>query len=65
MTIEMADRTVSIPKGIVENVLVKIDKFTLPVDFIILEMEEDNELPIILGRPLLPLPMPRSMYLIN
>ena len=47
MTIEMADRTVSIPKGIVENMLVKIDEFTFPVDFVILDTEEDSELPII------------------
>ena len=53
MTIEIADRTVSIPKGIVESLLVKIDEFTFPVDFVILDMEEDSELPIILGRPLL------------
>ena len=53
MTIEMVDRTVSIPKGIVKNVLVKIDEFTFPVDFVILDMEEDSEFPIILGRPLL------------
>ena len=49
MTIEMVDIKISIPKGIVENVLVKIDEFTFPVDFVILDMEEDIELPIILG----------------
>lgn len=53
MTIEKADRTVSIPRGIVKNVLVKIDEFTFSVDFVILDMEEDSELPIILVRPLL------------
>ncbi|PWA82953.1 zinc knuckle CX2CX4HX4C [Artemisia annua] len=53
MTIEMADRTVSIPKGIVDSVLVKIDEFTFSVNFVILNMEEDSKLPIILGRPLL------------
>lgn len=53
MTIEIADRTVCIPKGVVENVLVKIDKFTFPVDFVILDMEEDLVILLILGRPLL------------
>ena len=53
MTIEMADRTVSIPKGVLENVLVGIGKFTYPVDFVVLDMEEDLETPLILGRPLL------------
>ena len=37
----------------IENVLVKVDKFIFLVDFIVLDMEEDKEIPIILGRPLL------------
>ena len=36
-----------------EDVLVKIDKFVFPVDFVILEMPEDEEIPLILGRPFL------------
>ncbi|GKC86123.1 retrovirus-related pol polyprotein from transposon TNT 1-94 [Tanacetum coccineum] len=40
-------------KGIVENVLVKIDKFIFLVDFVILDIVEDNKVPIILGRPML------------
>ncbi|XP_073152909.1 uncharacterized protein [Henckelia pumila] len=39
--------------GIVENVLVKIDHFIYPVDFVILDMDEDYEVPLILGRPFL------------
>ena len=39
--------------GIVEDVLVKVGKFILPTDFIILDMEEDEWIPIILGRPFL------------
>ena len=35
----------------IEDVLVKVDKFTFPVDFIVLDMEEDKEILIILGRP--------------
>ncbi|GJW10770.1 hypothetical protein Tco_1576597 [Tanacetum coccineum] len=53
MTIEMADRTKSIPKGIVENMLVKFDKFIFLVDFVILDIVKDFRMPIILGRPLL------------
>ncbi|GJW08498.1 reverse transcriptase domain-containing protein [Tanacetum coccineum] len=49
----MADNTKCTPKGIVENLLIKIDKFIFPVDFVILEMVEDFRMPIILGRPLL------------
>nr|GFD25266.1 reverse transcriptase domain-containing protein [Tanacetum cinerariifolium] len=37
----------------VENMLVKVGKFTFPVDFLILEMEEDSKVPQILGRPFL------------
>jgi len=35
-------------RGIIKDVLVKVGKFIFPVDFIILNMEEDNEIPILL-----------------
>ena len=38
----------------IEDVLVKVDKFIFPANFIVLDMEEDKEIPIILGRPFLP-----------
>ncbi|KAF7832953.1 uncharacterized protein G2W53_015286 [Senna tora] len=41
------------PRGVIEDVLVKVDKFIFPADFIVLDYEEDRELPIILGRPFL------------
>ncbi|GKE80582.1 hypothetical protein Tco_1550582 [Tanacetum coccineum] len=53
LTVELADRMVKYPKGIAENVLVGIGKFTFPVDFIILDMPEDIKVPLILGRPFL------------
>ncbi|GKE28468.1 putative reverse transcriptase domain-containing protein, partial [Tanacetum coccineum] len=53
LIIELADRTVKSPKGIAENVLVRIDKFFFPVDFIVLDMPEDIKIPLILGRPFL------------
>ncbi|GJR38730.1 putative reverse transcriptase domain-containing protein [Tanacetum coccineum] len=53
LTVELADRTVKYPKGIAENVLVRIGKFTFPVDFIILDMPEDIKVPLILRRPFL------------
>ncbi|GJW24911.1 DNA damage-inducible protein 1-like protein [Tanacetum coccineum] len=53
MVIEILDRSMQSPKGIVENVLVKIDKFNFLVDFLILDIVEDNKVPIILGRPML------------
>ncbi|GKC15598.1 putative reverse transcriptase domain-containing protein [Tanacetum coccineum] len=53
LIIELADRTVKRSKGLVENVLVGIDKFVFPVDFVILDMLEDPKIPLILGRPFL------------
>ncbi|GJV38808.1 hypothetical protein Tco_1417248, partial [Tanacetum coccineum] len=53
LTVELADRIVKYPKGIAENVLVGIGKFTFPIDFIILDMLEDVKVPLILGRPFL------------
>ena len=53
MSIQLADKTVRFPKSIIEDILVKIDKFIYPVDFVVLDMDEDNEVPLILGRPFL------------
>ena len=57
ITLSLADRSVKIPKGIVEDVLVKVDKFYYPVDFVVLDTEPvaegTNQVPIILGRPFL------------
>ncbi|GJZ40751.1 homeodomain-like protein [Tanacetum coccineum] len=53
LIVELADRTVKCPKGIAENVLVRIVKFVFQVDFIILDMPEDIKTPLILERPFL------------
>ncbi|KAD7476900.1 hypothetical protein E3N88_00036 [Mikania micrantha] len=53
MTLSLADRSVKCPRGILENVLVKVDKFVFPVDFVVMDMEADTTVPIILGRPFL------------
>ncbi|XP_027337115.1 uncharacterized protein LOC113850771 [Abrus precatorius] len=53
ISLQLADRSITYPRGIVEDVLVKVDKFIFPADFIVLDMEEDDEVPIILGRPFL------------
>ncbi|XP_073017839.1 uncharacterized protein [Primulina eburnea] len=53
ITLQLADRSLTYPRGIVEDVLVKVDKFIFPVDFVILDMEEDNDAPLIFGRPFL------------
>ena len=51
--LQLADRSLKHPRGVIEDVLVKVDKFIFPADFIVLDMEEDKEIPIILGRPFL------------
>ncbi|XP_074277398.1 uncharacterized protein LOC141601035 [Silene latifolia] len=53
VTLQMVDRTVKRPLGVLEDVPVKIGKFFIPVDFIVLDMPEDTQIPIILGRPFL------------
>ncbi|GJS95844.1 zinc knuckle CX2CX4HX4C containing protein [Tanacetum coccineum] len=53
MNIELADNSKCIPKGIVRNLLIKIDKFILPIDFIILDALENFRMHVILGKPLL------------
>ncbi|CAN6541458.1 unnamed protein product [Malus baccata var. baccata] len=51
VSLQLADRSVTYPLGILEDVIIKVDKFYLPSDFIVLDMEEDKEVPLILGRP--------------
>jgi hypothetical protein len=57
MTLQLADRSVKIPWGIIEDVLIKVDKFYFPVDFIVLDTEPiqvvGSEIPVILGQPFL------------
>ncbi|PON97918.1 hypothetical protein TorRG33x02_062330 [Trema orientale] len=51
--LQFADRFIKYPRGIIENVLVKVDKLFFPTDFIVLDMQEDENLPIIFRRPFL------------
>ena len=51
--LQMVDRSYKHPQGVIENVLVKVGKFLFLVGFFILDMEEDDKVPIILGRPFL------------
>ena len=57
ITLSLADRSIKIPKGTVEDVLIQVDKFYYPVDFVVLDTEPAatgvNYVPIILGRPFL------------
>nr|GEY71944.1 hypothetical protein [Tanacetum cinerariifolium] len=53
MSIQLAGRSIKYPIGICENLLVEISKCIFPIDFLVLEMYEDELVPIILGRPFL------------
>ncbi|CAH9132758.1 unnamed protein product [Cuscuta epithymum] len=54
VVMQLADRSCTYPKGVVEDVLVQVENLVFPVDFYILEMEADNQTtPILLGRPFL------------
>ncbi|XP_075483716.1 uncharacterized protein LOC142523870 [Primulina tabacum] len=53
MSLQLADRSVKYPRGVIEDVQVKVGKFIFPADFVVLDMEEDMEMPLILGRPFL------------
>ncbi|XP_070023007.1 uncharacterized protein [Nicotiana sylvestris] len=53
MLLQLADRTVKHPFGILDDVLIQVGKFVFPADFVILDCKVDEEIPIILGRPFL------------
>ncbi|XP_050908239.1 uncharacterized protein LOC127121850 [Lathyrus oleraceus] len=51
--LQLADRSVKYPIGRLENIPVQVDQFFVPTDFIIMDIKEDSNIPIILGRPFL------------
>ncbi|XP_076909121.1 uncharacterized protein LOC143566260 [Bidens hawaiensis] len=51
MSLSLEDLLAKYPRGIVVNFLVKVDKFVFPVDFVVLDMEADERVPISLGLP--------------
>ena len=57
MTLQLVDRSVKRPRRIIEDVLIKVDKFYFPVDFIVIDTEPvhnvGSQIPVILGRPFL------------
>lgn len=50
MTLQQAYQYVKHPSCIVEELLVKVDKFVFSIDFMVMDIEEDNEVPLILGK---------------
>ncbi|GKF14316.1 reverse transcriptase domain-containing protein [Tanacetum coccineum] len=53
MTLELADRSITHPKGLAEDVYVKVGKFHFPIDFVVFDFEADSRVPLILGRSIL------------
>ncbi|KAA3487497.1 Retrovirus-related Pol polyprotein from transposon opus [Gossypium australe] len=53
VTLQLADRLIAHPEGKIEDILVCVDKYIFPIDFLILDFEADKAVPIILGRPFL------------
>ncbi|XP_010544495.1 PREDICTED: uncharacterized protein LOC104817118 [Tarenaya hassleriana] len=53
MALQLADRSVKYPLGILEDVPLKVSDYYVPIDFVVLDMDEDSKIPIILGRPFL------------
>ena len=56
ITLLLADRSIKVPRGIVKDMLVQVDKFIYHMDFIVLDIqhvEACNSFPVILGRPCL------------
>nr|GEW37925.1 reverse transcriptase domain-containing protein [Tanacetum cinerariifolium] len=53
MVLELVDRTISKSTGVAENVFVKVGKFYIPTDFVVLDFIADPRVPLILGRPFL------------
>ncbi|XP_070026554.1 uncharacterized protein [Nicotiana sylvestris] len=50
MLLQLADKTVKRPSGIMDDVLIQVGKFVFPADFVILDCKVDEDIPIILGR---------------
>ncbi|XP_050893955.1 uncharacterized protein LOC127100728 [Lathyrus oleraceus] len=53
ISLQLADRSVKFPTGMLENIPVRIGQFYIPTDFVIMDIKEDSHIPIILGRPFL------------
>ncbi|GKD56722.1 reverse transcriptase domain-containing protein, partial [Tanacetum coccineum] len=53
MTLELADQSITYPKGLAEDVFVKVGKFHFPTDFVVVDFEADPRVPLILGRSFL------------
>ena len=53
VVLQLTDRSIKIPRGIVEDMLIQVDKFYFSIDFIVIDTQPRKHIPIILGRPFL------------
>ena len=53
ISLQLADRSIKHPRGVIEDVLVKVDKFIFPADFVVIDMKRDSGGSVILGHPFL------------
>ena len=53
LALQLADISMTQLEGIIEDVLVKVGKFIFPIDFVVIDMEEDKQVPLLLGMPFL------------
>ena len=51
MTLQLADRSITRPYEVIEDVLIRVKHMVFPADFVVMDVEEDHEVPVILGRP--------------
>ena len=53
MTLQISNRSMAQPEGFLEDVLIKVGKFIFLVDFVVMNIEEDKQVPLLLGKPFL------------
>lgn len=53
MSLQLVDRSVKYPMGIIEDIPVKIGQLYIPIDFVVMDIKGEDEMPILLGRPFL------------
>jgi len=51
MRLQLADQSICYPKGILEEIVIRVGQSYVPVDFVVMEIGVDEKAPIILGRP--------------
>jgi len=51
LTLQLADCSITRPYGVIEDVLVRVKNFIFPTDFVVMDISEDTDIPVILGRP--------------